>query len=280
MIDDPIHEAIHRAIAEDLGESSDLTTEAIVPETARGIARVIAKQEAVLAGTEVCSATFRELDHDAVVELSAKDGDLVRPGDVVASIEGSVRAILTAERTALNFLMRLSGVATMTRRFVEAAGGVEVRDTRKTVPGMRVLQKAAVRSGGGVNHRMGLSDAYLIKDNHIAAAGSVTEAIAKARAAHPSLWIEVECETLAQVHEAIEAGAHELLLDNMDLNTMAEAVRVSRGRAKTEASGGVTLETIGDIARIGVDSISVGALTHSAPAVDFSLEVDGDAPRR
>jgi nicotinate-nucleotide pyrophosphorylase (carboxylating) len=279
LIDDPIHEAVHRAIAEDLGESSDLTTEAIVPETARGIARVIAKQEAVLAGTEACSAAFRELDHDAAVELSAKDGDLVRPGDVVATIEGSLRAILTVERTALNFLMRMSGVATLTRRYVEAAGGVEVRDTRKTIPGMRVLQKAAVRSGGGVNHRMGLSDAYLIKDNHIAAAGSVAEAIAKARAAHPSLWIEVECDTLEQVGEALGAGAHELLLDNMDLDTLAEAVRLARGRAKTEASGGVTLETIGDIARTGVDSISVGALTHSAPAVDFSLEVYGDAPR-
>ena len=279
MIDDPIHEAVHRAIAEDLSESSDLTTEAIVPEAARGIARIIAEQEAVLAGTKVCSATFRELDHDAVVELSAKDGDVVCPGDVVATIQGSLRAILTAERTALNFLMRMSGVATMTRRYVEAAGGVEVRDTRKTIPGMRVLQKAAVRSGGGVNHRMGLSDAYLIKDNHIAAAGSVTEAIAKAKAAHPSLWIEVECDTLAQVGEALEAGAHELLLDNMDLATMTEAVRLARGRAKTEASGGVTLETIGEIARTGVDSISVGALTHSAPAVDFSLEVEADAPR-
>jgi nicotinate-nucleotide pyrophosphorylase (carboxylating) len=279
LIDDPIHEAVHRAFAEDLGESSDLTTEAIVPDAARGVARVIAKEEAVLAGTEVLFASFRELDHDAVVEFSAKDGDVVRPGDVIATIEGSLRAILTAERTALNFLMRLSGVATITRRFVEAAGGVEVKDTRKTIPGMRVLEKAAVRSGGGVNHRMGLSDSYLIKDNHIAAAGSVTEAIVRARTTHPSLWIEVECETLEQVTEALEAGAHELLLDNMDVVTMAEAVRLARGRAKTEASGGVTLETIGDIARTGVDSVSVGALTHSAPAVDFSLEVAGDAPR-
>jgi nicotinate-nucleotide pyrophosphorylase (carboxylating) len=233
----------------------------------------------VLAGTEVLARAFIELDHDAVVELSAKDGDVVHPGDVVATVEGFLRAILTAERTALNFLMRLSGVATLTRRFVEAAGGVEVRDTRKTIPGMRVLQKAAVRSGGGANHRMGLSDAYLIKDNHIAAAGSVKESVVRARTAHPSLWIEVECESLEQVNEAIEAGAHELLLDNMDIATLTEAVRIARGRAKTEASGGVTLETIGDIARTGVDSISVGALTHSAPAVDFSLEVDGDAPR-
>jgi nicotinate-nucleotide pyrophosphorylase (carboxylating) len=279
VIDDPIHEAVHLALAEDLGEASDLTTEAIVPAVARGIARVIAKEDAVLAGTEVLARAFIELDHDAVVELSAKDGDVVHPGDVVATVEGFLRAILTAERTALNFLMRLSGVATLTRRFVEAAGGVEVRDTRKTIPGMRVLQKAAVRSGGGANHRMGLSDAYLIKDNHIAAAGSVKESVVRARTAHPSLWIEVECETLEQVTEALEAGAHELLLDNMDVVTMAEAVRLARGRAKTEASGGVTLETIGDIARTGVDSVSVGALTHSAPAVDFSLEVAGDAPR-
>jgi nicotinate-nucleotide pyrophosphorylase (carboxylating) len=280
VIDDPVHEAVHLALAEDLRESSDLTTEAIVPADARGRARLIALQDAVLAGTEAFAAAFLELDHGAVVEPAAKDGDLVHPGDVVATVEGSLRAILTAERTALNFLMRLSGVATLTRRFVEAAGGVEVRDTRKTMPGMRVLEKAAVRSGGGANHRMGLSEAYLIKDNHIAAAGSLREAVERARAAHPTLWIEVECETLEQVREALEAGAHELLLDNMDTRTMAEAVRIARGRAKTEASGGVTLSSIGDIARTGVDSISVGALTHSAVAVDFSLEVDGHASRR
>jgi nicotinate-nucleotide pyrophosphorylase (carboxylating) len=280
VIDDPIHEAVHLALAEDLRESSDLTTEAIVPADARGRARVIAQEDAVLAGTEALAAAFRELDHDATVELSAKDGDTVHQGDVVAVVEGSLRAILTAERTALNFLMRLSGVATLTRQYVDAAGGVEVRDTRKTIPGMRSLQKAAVRAGGGVNHRMGLSDAYLIKDNHLAAAGSVTEAVRRARETHPTLWIEVECETLDQVREALEAGAHELLLDNMDASTMAEAVRIAGDRAKTEASGGITLDTIGEIARTGVDSISVGALTHSAGAVDFSLEVDGDAPRR
>ena len=279
MIDDPIHEAVHLALAEDLREASDLTTEAIVPEGARGFARLVAKQDAVLAGAEPCTRSFIEMDHDATVEWSAKNGDLVRPDDVVATIEGTLRGILTAERTALNFVQRLSGVATLTHAFVQRAGGVEIRDTRKTTPGLRFLEKAAVRAGGGANHRMGLSDAYLIKDNHIAVAGSVTEAIARARAAHPSLWIEVECETLEQVRRAIDAGAHELLLDNMDVATLAEAVRLARGRAKIEASGGVTLETIGDIARTGVDSISVGAVTHSAPAVDFSLEVDGDAPR-
>ena len=280
MIDDPIHEAVHLALAEDLRESTDLTTEAIVPAGAAGSARVVARQDAILAGTEVLAAAFVELDHDAIVELNAKDGDEVRPGDVVATVRGSLRAILTAERTALNFLQRLSGVATLTRRFVEAAGGAEVRDTRKTVPGMRVLQKAAVRAGGGMNHRMSLSDAYLIKDNHIAAAGSVAEAIARAKAAHPQLWIEVECDTIEQVREALDAGAHELLLDNMDVETMREAVTLAKDRAKIEASGSVTLETIGAIAATGVDSISVGALTHSAPAVDFSLEVEADAPRR
>lgn len=280
MIDDPIHEAVHLALAEDLRESSDLTTEAIVSGDAVGSARVVARQDAVLAGTEALTVAFRELDHDATVELSAKDGDLVRPGDVVATVRGSLRAILTAERTALNFLMRLSGVATLTRRFVEAAAGTEVRDTRKTIPGMRFLQKAAVRAGGGSNHRMSLSDAYLIKDNHIAAAGSVAEAVERAKTAQPSLWIEIECDTLEQVREALDAGAHELLLDNMDVETMTEAVKLAKGRAKTEASGGIRLDKIGAIAATGVDSISVGALTHSAPAVDFSLEVEADAPRR
>ncbi len=280
MIDDPIHEAVHLAFAEDLREASDITTEAIVPEAARGTARVIAGEDAVLAGTEALTAAFIELDHHASVDLSAKDGDLVRAGDVVATIEGSLRSILTAERTALNFVMRLSGVATLTRRFVDEAGGVEIRDTRKTTPGMRVIQKAAVRAGGGVNHRMGLSEAYLIKDNHIAAAGSVTEAVRRAKEARPALWIEVECDTLDQVREAIDAGANEVLLDNMDIAMLTEAVGIARGRVKTEASGNVRLDNVGAIARTGVDSISIGALTHSAGAVDFSLEVEPHAPGR
>ncbi|MGH2727145.1 MAG: carboxylating nicotinate-nucleotide diphosphorylase [Actinomycetota bacterium] len=280
MIDDPVHEAVHWAFAEDLRESSDITTEAIIPEDARGLARVVAQEEAVLAGMEALTASFLELDHEASIEPTAKDGDRVHPGDVVATIEGSLRSIITAERTALNFVMRLSGIASLTRRFVEAAGGVEVRDTRKTTPGMRVIQKAAVRAGGGVNHRMGLSEAYLIKDNHIAAAGSVTEAVRRAHDAHPTLWIEVECDTLDQVREAIEAGANELLLDNMDVATLRQAVGIARGRAKTEASGSVSLDNVGEIARTGVDSISIGALTHSASAVDFSLEVEAHAPGR
>ena len=279
MIDDPVHEAVHLALAEDLGEESDITTDALIPAAARGRALLIAKEDATLAGCELFELTFRELDNEAVVEWHAKEGDRVRDGDVVATIAGKLRAILTGERTALNFIMRGSGTATLTRRFVEAAGGVQIRDTRKTTPGRRLLQKAAVRSGGGMNHRMGLYDAYLIKDNHIAVAGGIARAIEKARAANPGLWIEIECETIDQVKEALEAGADELLLDNMDTATMTEAVALAKGRAKTEASGGITLDTVVAIAKTGVDSISVGALTHSSPAVDFSLEVEPDAPR-
>ena len=280
MIDDPVHEAVHLALAEDLGEERDITTEALVPADARGRAELLAKQDAVLAGCEGFELTFSELDHEAVVTWNAKEGDRVSAGDVVATVHASLRAILTGERTALNFIMRDSGVATLTSLYVAAAGGVPVRDTRKTIPGRRFEQKRAVRAGGGVNHRSGLFDAYLIKDNHIAVAGGITPAVERARRANPGLWIEIECETLEQVSAALDAGADELLLDNMDLETLSEAVRLASGRAKTEASGGVTLDTIGAIAKTGVDSISVGALTHSAPAVDFSLEVSPDAPRR
>ena len=280
MIDDPIHEAIHRALAEDLAEESDVTTDAIIPPDTRGRARLIANEAAILAGCDAFEGALSEFDHDISVQWRAKDGDRVDRGDLVASVEGLLRAILTGERTALNFVQRLSGVATLTHRFVDAAGGVEIRDTRKTTPGLRALEKAAVRAGGGSNHRMGLHDAYLIKDNHIAVAGSIAEAVRRAREARPGLWIEIECETLDQVREAVDARADELLLDNMDVATIAEAVRLARGSARMEASGGVTLATVADIARTGVDSISVGALTHSAPAVDFSLEVEPDAPGR
>jgi nicotinate-nucleotide pyrophosphorylase (carboxylating) len=277
-MDDPVREAVHRAIAEDLGEASDITTDAIVPADARGRATLIVKEDAVLAGCLAFEYSFQEFDDGATVTWNAKEGDQVRGGDVVATVEGSLRAILTGERTALNFLQRLSGIATLTRAFVEAAGGVEVRDTRKTVPGLRVLEKDAVRAGGGTNHRMGLYDAVLIKDNHIAVAGGVGRAVELAKTENPASWVEVECESIDQVQEALDAGADELLLDNMDAATLSEAVRLARGRAKTEASGGVTLDTVGTIAGTGVDSISVGALTHSAPAIDFSLEVEQDAP--
>ena len=250
MIDDPVHEAVHRALAEDLvdGPESDLTTSAIVPPDARGRATLIAKEDAVLAGNEAFELTFYEFDGDAIIKWNAKQGDRVRAGDVVAVVEANLRAILVGERTALNFMQRASGVATYASRFVEVANGTEVRDTRKTIPGIRSLQKMAVRAGGAVNHRMGLYDAVLIKDNHIAYAGSVAEAVRRVRENHPGLWIEIECETLDQVREALDAGANELLLDNMDVATLKVSVKLAKGRAKTEASGGVTLETIGAIA--------------------------------
>jgi nicotinate-nucleotide pyrophosphorylase (carboxylating) len=279
MEDDPVHEAVHRALAEDLGEASDLTSEAIIPAGASGRARLIANQEAIVAGTEPFEFCFFEFDERMAFSWNAKDGDQVRPGDEVATMEGNLRAILTGERTALNFLQRLSGIATLTRAFVDAAGRVEIRDTRKTTPGLRSLEKAADRSGGGVNHRMGLHDAYLIKDNHLVVAGSVTEAVRLARAARPQMWIEVECDTLDQAREALDAGANELLLDNMDPPMLAEAVALAKGRARTEASGGITLSNVAELAATGVGSISIGALTHSAPAVDFSLEVSPGAAR-
>jgi nicotinate-nucleotide pyrophosphorylase (carboxylating) len=282
VIDDPVHEAVHRALAEDLGagEDSDLTTNAIVPPDARGRASLVAHEGGVLAGNEAFELAFAAFDRDVVVEWNAKQGERVEAGDVVATVEGNLRAILTAERTALNFVQRASGVATFASRFVAAARGTEVRDTRKTIPGFRVMQKIATRAGGAVNHRMGLHDAVLIKDNHIAYAGSVTEAVRRVREKLPAMWIEAECDTLEQVREALDAGANELLLDNMDVATMTQAVKLAKGRARTEASGGITLDTIVAVAATGVDSISVGAITHSAPALDFSLEVEPlDAPR-
>jgi nicotinate-nucleotide pyrophosphorylase (carboxylating) len=276
VIDDPVHEAVHRALAEDLvdGLESDLTTAAIVPPDARGRATLIAKEDGILAGNEAFELAFGEFDPDVIIQWNAKQGDRVSVGDIVATVEGNLRTILVVERTALNFMQRASGVATHASRFVAAANGTQVRDTRKTIPGIRSLQKIATRAGGAVNHRMGLHDAILIKDNHIAYAGSATEAIRRVRGKHPAMWIEVECETLEQVNEALEGGANELLLDNMDVDTLTKAVKLARGRARTEASGGVTLDTIGAIAATGVDSISVGAMTHSAPAIDFSLEVE------
>jgi nicotinate-nucleotide pyrophosphorylase (carboxylating) len=279
MLDEEALEAVRRALAEDLGAGGDLTTAAVVPEGARARAVVSARRDAVLAGTEVFGAVFRALDPGVRIDWAAGDGGAVRSGDVVARIEGRFAAILSGERTALNFLQRLSGIATLTRAYVEAAGGVEVRDTRKTTPGLRSLEKAAVRAGGGTNHRMGLGEGIFLKDNHVAACGGVRPAIERARAARPGLPVLVECETLEQLREAVSSGAEEVLLDNMDVATVEEAVRIVGGRAKVEASGGVTLETIGAVAKTGVDSVSVGALTHSAPAVDLSLEVTPDAPR-
>jgi len=267
-----LRDIVRHALEED-DAWNDITTLATVPADAKGTARLVAREACVVAGMEVFEAAFHEIDPTLAIEPFAKDGEAVRAGAEVARVSGSLRGILSGERVALNFIQRLSGIATLARTFVDAAGGTEIRDTRKTTPGLRDLEKAAVQAGGGSNHRRDLGSAVLIKDNHIAAAGSLADAVEKAKATRAR--VEVECETLAQVADALDAGADELLLDNMDLTTLATAVSMAKekGRA-TEASGGITLETIGAIAKTGVDSISVGALTHSARAIDLSLEVE------
>jgi len=267
-----LRDIVRHALEED-DAWNDITTLATVPADAKGTAILVAREACVVAGMEVFEAAFHEIDPTLAIEPFAKDGEAVRAGAEVARVSGSLRGILSGERVALNFIQRLSGIATVARAFVDAAGGTEIRDTRKMTPGLRDLEKAAVRAGGGSNHRRDLGSAVLIKDNHIAAAGSLADAVEKAKATRAR--VEVECETLDQVADALDAGADELLLDNMDLTTLATAVSMAKekGRA-TEASGGITLETIGAIAKTGVDSISVGALTHSARAIDLSLEVE------
>ena len=265
---------LHAALTEDIG-AGDITTLSTVPADTEARAVMIAKQDGVLAGIAVGCRTFSLLDPHVVWEPHADDGEVVRPGQPLATIIGPARSLLTAERVALNVLQRMSGTATMTRRFVEAVHGTKARivDTRKTTPGLRTLEKYAVRVGGGHNHRIGLYDAVLIKDNHLAAGGGVLATVRKAREMAPhTMRVEVECKSLEQVDEAIESGADIILLDNMDLQTLANAVQRINGRALTEASGGVRLETVRAIAETGVDLISVGALTHSAPALDISLD--------
>jgi nicotinate-nucleotide pyrophosphorylase (carboxylating) len=266
---------VERFLEEDIGRG-DRTTEAVVPEDLRGRARIESREEAVIAGLDVARICFAALG-EVVWEPQVRDGDRVGPGDVVARVEGPMRALLTAERTALNLLQRLSGIATMTSRYVDALGTspAHVVDTRKTTPGLRALEKYAVRVGGGSNHRAGLDDGILIKDNHIAAAGNVAEAVARARAAAPhGLKVEVEVQDLDQLDEAISAGAEAILLDNMSPQMVREAVTRAGGKALLETSGGITLETISEYAETGVDLISVGALTHSVRAIDLSLEVE------
>jgi nicotinate-nucleotide pyrophosphorylase (carboxylating) len=267
----PIADLVARALAEDVGDG-DVTTLSTVPETARGRARVTQKAPGVIFGIELAQAVFAQLDPDAAVESLVPEG-VWREGGPVLSVEGSARAILTGERTALNFLQRLSGIATLTARCVQAVEGTGARilDTRKTTPGLRALEKAAVAAGGATNHRAGLYDAILIKENHAALAGGVGAAVRQARRQAPDLPLEVECRTPAEVEEALAAGAPRILLDNMTVEELRAAVRQVDGRAELEASGGVTLETLRDIAGTGVQFISVGALTHSAPALDLSL---------
>ena len=269
-------ETVRRALAEDLGWG-DVTTEATVlpDQRARGV--VIAKAPCVLAGIDVAVETFRQLDPAVAVSALRRDGDRCAPGDVVLEVRGSAAAMLTAERTALNFLQRLSGIATVTRRFVDAAAGrIAVLDTRKTTPTLRALEKYAVRAGGGLNHRAGLDDGILIKDNHIRLAGGVEEAVKRMKAAGQEMPVEVEAQKLEDVDAALSAGADIVLLDNLTIEQTREAIRRIGGRVKVELSGGVLLERMAELASTGADYVSVGALTHSAPSIDLSFEIEPD----
>lgn len=262
------------ALQEDVGDG-DVTSAATIPAGRRCTAVIVAKASGIVAGGDVAQAVFRAVDLDVHVEILVADGTPVAaPFDLMA-IEGPARSVLAAERTALNLLGHMCGVATLTGAYVAAVAGTGARilDTRKTMPGMRALDKYAVACGGGVNHRMGLYDAFLIKDNHLRAAGGVTQAVALARAAHPELPITVEVENLDQLREAVSSAAERIMLDNMPTDLMRHAVAIVAGRAEVEASGGITLDTIRDVARTGVDVISVGAITHSAKWLDVSLEV-------
>lgn len=269
---------IVRALEEDLG-AGDVTTESCVPEDRRATAHGVARRELVVCGAPVAARVFATIDETVRFEAKVPEGTKVKPGSVLFAVEGRARALLTAERVALNLIQRMCGVATMTRRYVDAlpaATKTRITDTRKTTPGLRLLERYAVRRGGGHNHRNDLGSAVLIKDNHIVAAGGVRVAIenARARAPHTSK-IECEVDSLEQLEEALAAGADIVLLDNMETSQIEEAVRRTRGRALLEASGGITIERIPELARAGVDAISVGALTHSAPAADVALDFTG-----
>lgn len=269
-------DVLHRALEEDLG-AGDITTEATVEPALRGRGVIVAKSDCVIAGLDIAAEAFRQLDAGASFTVHAPDGSRCAPGDIVAEVRGAAGAMLTAERTALNFLQRLSGIATLTRRFVDAAGGrITVLDTRKTTPTLRALEKYAVRAGGGTNHRFGLEDGILIKDNHIRLAGGVETAVARMKAAGLDLPIEIEAQSLDQVDAALAAGAGIILLDNLSIEETREAVRRIAGRAKVEISGGVTLERMPQLAATGADYVSIGALTHSAPAADLSFELEPD----
>jgi nicotinate-nucleotide pyrophosphorylase (carboxylating) len=275
-----IRKAVRQALAEDVG-TGDVTTLACVPPEARSRALLRAREPIVLAGLDLAVEAFRQLDPNLRTTRQAQDGDSIAAGSTVLEITGSARGILTAERVALNFCQRLSGVATLTARFVAALNGTPTRilDTRKTTPGWRRLEKYAVACGGGTNHRTGLHDMVLIKDNHLVALrdatpNAIAAAVDRARKSWPGLRVEVEADTLVQVDQAVAAGADIVLLDNMDLPTLLEAVRRVGGRAHTEASGGVRLDTVRAIAETGVDFISVGALTHSARSVDLGLDFE------
>lgn len=268
-------EIVALALEEDIG-AGDITTALSVPPHVRGRGMFLAKQGGVLAGIDVARECFRQVDAGVDFTAGLADGETFFAGTILAVVEGAAGSLLTAERVALNFLQRLCGIASLTRQFVERINGTGARitDTRKTTPGLRALEKAAVRAGGGCNHRFALYDGILLKDNHLAVGGGVRSTVAAARAGAPhTLRVEVEVTSLEQLAEAVEAGADIALLDNMSVEMMQEAVRQAKGRIILEASGGVNLDTVAAIAATGVDYISVGALTHSAPAVDISLDV-------
>jgi nicotinate-nucleotide pyrophosphorylase (carboxylating) len=270
-----VKRAVASALQEDFGETGDITTDAIIPASASAEAAIVARKSGAIAGLDLAAASFKALDPDAQFVAEIADGAKVAAGARIASVQGRTRALLSAERAALNFLGHLSGIATLTATYVAAVSGTKARVacTRKTTPGLRALEKYAVRAGGGMNHRFGLYDAVLLKDNHIAAAGGLALALTQLRARTGHLVkIEVEVDTLDQLDEALHFPIDAVLLDNMDLATLKKAVVLVNGRVTTEASGGVTLETVRKIAETGVDLISVGALTHSAPVLDLALE--------
>lgn len=273
-ITETIQNIIDRAFKEDIGPG-DVTTNTVVAEDREAKASWIAKEGGIIAGFDIAEKAFQRLDHQLIWTTNVIDGDLVQEGETIAEIEGACRAILTAERFALNVVQRMSGIATMTRKFVDAIDGypAQILDTRKTVPGLRLLDKYAVQAGGGTNHRMGLYDLAMIKDNHIVAAGSITSAVQSIRKSNVDIRIEIETTSLDQVKEAVAVGADIIMLDNMSTNQMKEAVTFTDGQADTEASGNITLDTVREVAATGVDYISVGALTHSVKAFDISQQV-------
>lgn len=273
-----IEKIVRAALEEDLGHGHDVTSDLLIPGDVQARASLVAREKGILCGLIVALSAFSLTDSGFDMEIHAQDGDAIKSGQTIATIVGPAKSTLIAERTALNFMSHLSGVATLTAKYVtEIEGtGAEICDTRKTIPNLRALQKYAVRIGGGSNHRFGLDDAVLIKDNHIAIAGGVAQALSQARllAGH-MVKIEIEVDTIDQLKEALDqGGADIIMLDNMDLKTLEKAVKLAKGQVRLEASGGVTLKTVRAIAETGVDYISVGALTHSAPALDIGLDIE------
>jgi nicotinate-nucleotide pyrophosphorylase (carboxylating) len=277
LIPDDIKQVVQQALAEDVG-TGDITA-ALIPEQQRSTAHILCREDAIICGAAWFDEVFRQVDNNISIDWHVHDGDNVQANQEICILKGSSRSLLTAERTALNFLQTLSAIATQTHAYVEAIKdtGARVLDTRKTLPGLRTAEKYAVACGGGHNHRMGLFDAFLIKENHIKAAGSIAAAVQAARTQHPELKVEVEVENLEELQDALSVGADQILLDNMTLSRLREAVTINNGRAKLEASGGVTLTSIRDIANTGVDYISVGSLTKNIIAIDLSMRFVGES---